>query len=565
MSIRSLGRSLALLGALILPLTTRSVHAQNCREIVLYDGKITTMEPGHETASSVTLDDDRISAVSDGAGVPKHLPCAKLIDLGGRRVIPGLIDSHNHFVVASTRPGRDVRLEMAGSIPEMQRLINAKAAPLAPGDWITSVAGWSPEQFAEKRMPTRADLDAAAPENPVYAQTGFDGPSATNSKGRAFFEAQGVKVGDDGRIEPNAPTIAAYNALTSKQTLTEKKRTATELMAYAASLGLTMSDDKGGPWPVDTPGAQGVAETGDRTNALNPFIGYDHLLELGREGKMLMRLRIFFYTQDLHADLPFLKARLNNQFRDFGDEWIKVSGIGERIYSGSFPFKPTAPSDLYEAASRLIAQKAWRHDEHAAGLADERVFTSVWEKINQETPLAPLHWCLAHVPGIDLETLQRLHAIGVGVSAAGSRYAATTPPRTSPREISPFRLLVESGIHVGYGSDGGTVSPLNPWLHMYYMVVGKNSAGQLVASGQTLTRIQALRMYTSSQPWFTDEDDRLGSIKVGKLADLVILSDDFLDPQQVSEEAIKSIHSLLTIVGGKIVYDSGTLRVSSIH
>jgi predicted amidohydrolase YtcJ len=564
MSISSLSTSLTLVATLIITLAASDSYAQDCRQIVLYNGKISTMEPNNETAYWVTLDGDRISSVGQNKAIPKHLPCAKLIDLRGHRVIPGLIDSHNHFVVASTRPGHDVRLEMAGSIPEVTQFIHDKAATLSPGEWISSVAGWSPEQFAEKRMPTKADLDAVSPDNPVYVQTGFDGPSATNSKGRAFFEAHGVKVGDDGLIEANAPTVAAYNALIANQTVADKKRTATDLMVYAASLGLTMSDDKGGPWPVDTPGAQGVAEIGARTNALNPFTGYDHLLELGREGKMRMRLRIFFYMQDLHADLPFLKQRLDNQFRDFGDDWIKVSGIGERIYSGAFPFTANASPEIYEDAARLIAQKGWPHDEHAAGLADEKAFTSVWEKINQETPLAPLRWCLAHVPGIDLETLNRLKAMGVGVSAAGSRYAATTPPRISPKEISPFRLLVESGIHVGYGSDGGTVSPLDPWLHMYYMVTGKNSAGQLVASGQTLTRTQALQMYTSYQPWFTNDEDQLGSIRKGKLADLVVLSDDFLDPQQVPDEAVKHIHSLLTIVGGKIVHDSGVLWASSI-
>jgi predicted amidohydrolase YtcJ len=273
-------------------------------------------------------------------------------------------------------------------------------------------------------------------------------------------------------------------------------------------------------------------------------------------------LRIFFYMQDLHPDLPFLKARINNQFRDFGNDWIKVSGVGERIYSGPFPFTPNASSEVYEAAARFTAQRGWAYDEHGMGIADEKAFTDIWEKINQEISLAPLRWCLAHVPGIDLDTLHRLQAIGVGVSAAGARYTASTPPRTSPKEITPFRMLVESGIHVGYGSDGGTVAPLDPWPHMYYMVTGKNSAGQLVAAGQTLTRIQALRMYTASQPWFTKDDDKLGSIEVGKLADLVVLSDDFLDLNRVPDDSIKHITSVLTIIGGRVVHDSHVLRIS---
>ena len=536
-------------------------HAQGCRQTILYNGKIATMDRHDTMASSVTIDGDRITAVGIAPGIPKHDGCARLIDLKGRRTIPGLIDSHNHIVVASLRPGHDARIEVAASIVEVQQLIRNKATALPPDDWITAIGGWSPEQFVEKRMPTQADLDTAAPNSPVYLQIGFDGPAVTNSKGKAFFERKGVKVGTDGSIESNAATVAAFKALESIRTFEDEKRGALDVMTYAASVGLTMSDDKGAPWPVDTPGTQGIAEIGNRTNTINPYTGYDHFLALEHEGKMVMRLRIFFYMQDLRPDLPFLKARLNNQFRDFGDDWVKVSGVGERIYSGPFPFTPNSSSQIYEAAARLTAERGWAYDEHGMGIADEKDFTDIWEKINKEIPLAPLRWCLAHVPGIDQETLHRLQIMGVGVSAAGGRYTASTPPRTSPKDMPPFRMLVESGIHVGYGSDGGTVSPLDPWPHMYYMVTGKNSAGQLVAEGQTLTRMQALRMYTASQPWFTKDDDKLGSIEAGKLADLVVLSDDYLDPKRVPDETIKRIASVLTIIGGRVVYDAEVLRV----
>jgi hypothetical protein len=535
-------------------------RAQDCRRTILYNGKIATMDQQNTMASSVTIEGDRIVAVRVSSGLPKNDGCAQLIDLKGRRVTPGLIDGHNHIVVASMRPGHDARIEIAASISEVQQLIRKKASTLPAESWITAIGGWSPEQFTEGRMPTTAELDSAAPNLPVYLQTGFDGPAVTNSKGRAFFEKNGAKVGADGSIDAGAPTVAAFNALASIWTLADQKRGTLDVMAYAASVGLTMSDDKGGPWPADTPGAQGLAEIGNKTNFVNPFTGYDQFLAIERENKMSMRLRIFFYMQDLTPNLPFLKARINNQFRDFGSDWIKVSGVGERIYSGPFPFTPKAPLQIYEAAAQLVAESSWSYDEHAMGIADEKEFTDVWEKINKTIPLEPLRWCLAHVPGIDAETLHRLQAIGVGVSAAGGRYTASTPPRNSPKDIPPFRMLVESGIHVGYGSDGGTVAPLNPWPHMYYMVTGKNNAGQLVAPGQTLTRIQALRMYTASQPWFTKDDDKLGTLEAGKLADLVVLSDDFLDPARVPDEAIKHITSVLTIVGGKTVYDSGAVH-----
>lgn len=552
------------LAALITTVPAIQAFAANCRETVLYNGKIATMDSRDTIASSVTIEGDRISAVGAARGLPAHDACASLIDLRGRTVVPGLMDGHNHIVQVSLHPGHDVRIEVASSIGEVQALMRRKAQALGAGEWITAIGGWSPAQFAEQRMPTKDELDAAAPNNPVYVQSGggFNGPAAANTKGMAFFEGKGIKVGADGSIAANEPTIAAYKALQSIETFASRKQTALDVMSYAASVGLTTSDDKGGPWPADTPKAQGVAQlSAGATNEVDPFTGYDHLLALDREGQMRVRVRIFFYMQDLHTDLPFLNARLNNQFSDFGDAWLKVSGVGERISGGAFPVTPGAPSDVYEAAARLVAQRGWAYDQHAQGIEDEKVFAALWESINRETPLAPLRWCLAHVPGIDRETLDRLRLSGVGVSAAGSRYTSSTPPRNSPKDIPPFRMLVESGIHVGYGSDGGTLSPLDPWPHIYYMVTGKNNAGQLVADEETITRMQALRMYTSSQGWFTREEDTLGSIEPGKFADLVALSDDFLDPSHVPDEAIKRIQSVLTIVGGNIVYDSGALRV----
>lgn len=530
-----------------------------CHTTLLINGKITTMSSAQPSASWMLIDGERIAAL--GSGKPPQLShsCGVVIDLAHHRVIPGLIDSHNHIVVQSLRPGYDVRLDIAASVQEAMTMLNERSHGIPATAWITSIGGWSPEQFAEHRMPSLSELDAAAPGHPVYLQIGFDGPAVTNSLGRAFLKDRGVSVADDGSIAVNEPTVAAYNSLRSLQTPADKLRGAVDAMNFAASVGLTTSDDKGGTWPTDMEGTKDAAEVGDKTNVLNPFTDYNAFLALDRDGRMAMRLRIFFYMQDRTADLPFLRARLNNQFPDFGDNWLKVSGIGERIYSGPFPFTPGSSPDTYIAAARMIAEHGWAHDEHAQGLKDEKEFASAWEKVNAQIPLAPLRWCLAHVPGIDNDTLQRLKALGVGVSLAGSRYTASDPPRISPKDIPPFRRIVDSGIQVGYGSDGGTVSAIDPWAHMYYMVTGKNSAGQMVAPEQTLTRIEALRLYTVNQPWFTGDERDLGSLDVGKLADLVVLNADFLDPAQVDDNRIKRIKSVLTIVGGKIVYDTHTL------
>jgi predicted amidohydrolase YtcJ len=528
-------------------------HAQgrdDCQELVLHNGKIATMDARGTMAASAVIRGDRIASVSTARGIPKHEACARVIDLRGRTVIPGLIDSHNHIVQVSLRPGRDMReIESAFSIPELQQTIRARAREVGANDWITAIGGWAPAQFVERRMPTLAELDAAAPNHPVYLQSGFTGPSVTNSKGKAFLEQKGVAVAADGGIAANAPSSAAWNALKALQTDADRLRGATDALTYAARMGLTMSVDKGGSWPADTEGAKGLALLGPgASNEVNPFTAYEPLVALSRDGRMPVRVRLFFYMQDLTPQVPFLTARLNNQFIDFGSDWLRVSGVGERIHAAS------APPEVYEAAVRVTAQKRWSYDQHANDLADQKNIIALWEKVNASFPLKDLRWCLAHVPGIDVETLNRLKALGAGVSSTGGRYQSGTGAQPG----SPFRRMLESGIPFGHGGDGGSVAPISPWPHLYYLVTGRNSAGEAIEpADQRLTRMEALRVLTVNQGWFTRDEQRLGSIEPGKLADIVVLNEDFLDPQKVPDDAIRRVRPALTIVGGRIVYESG--------
>jgi predicted amidohydrolase YtcJ len=145
--------------------------------------------------------------------------------------------------------------------------------------------------------------------------------------------------------------------------------------------------------------------------------------------------------------------------------------------------------------------------------------------------------------------------VGAGVALHGWRYLAGTAAQNGP----PYRTIADSGIHAGAGSDSAQISPLNPWLNIFYMVTGKNSAGVLINAGQTLSRAEALRMYTAANGWFCKEEASLGSIEVGKLADLVVLSADYFASKSVTDEGIKHLSSVLTVVGGQIVHRAGEL------
>jgi predicted amidohydrolase YtcJ len=165
--------------------------------------------------------------------------------------------------------------------------------------------------------------------------------------------------------------------------------------------------------------------------------------------------------------------------------------------------------------------------------------------------IANLRWVVAHVPFITREYADKLRALGGGVSVLGGwRYISGTAQQNGP----PFRMLAESGIRMGMSSDGMQIAPMNPWLGLYYVVTGKNARGEIINAGQTLPRHDALALYTQANGWFLGEEGLLGTLEPGKYADLVVLSADYFDEDAVSEEAIRDLRSVLTIVGGRIVH-----------
>jgi hypothetical protein len=272
--------------------------------------------------------------------------------LRGRTVVPGLIDNHNHIVLLGIRPGYHTPLENAGSIAEIQAVIRARAKSVPAGAFITSMGGWNPAQFAERRLPTPAELDQAAPDHPVLLFQAFTGPTSTNTRGRAFFTGRGIAVSDTGAIDANVPSLAALNALRAAQTFEDRKRGTLDAMAYSARVGVTTSADMGAFNLPGTPDLQGSFEA-DTLASANQFRMHDAFLALHKEGKLLTRLRIYFLTMDTRPDTPVLAERLRNTFHGFGDDMLKVSGIGE--FATSWPLFGQKPPTNYVAALNLIA------------------------------------------------------------------------------------------------------------------------------------------------------------------------------------------------------------------
>ncbi|HEX6222705.1 MAG TPA: amidohydrolase family protein [Acidimicrobiia bacterium] len=511
-------------------------------DLIFVNGRIHTMDGSGTVARSATIRNGRF--VNVGTGARAQGPGTTTINLGGRTVIPGIIDNHNHIVLMGNRPGFHTPLENANSIAEVQETLAARAAGVPAGEFITTIGGFHINQFEEQRFPNLAELDEALPDHPVYISQSFAGPSATNSLGKSFFEAHGVAVGADGSIAGgfgDSPTGRATFALRQELLTPEtRRRGAIDAMAYGAGLGVTTHLDQGA--------FQSVGNSSDGAASEDNYTMHIPFLELYRSGQLGTRLRINFLHRDTEASVPTLTERIKNQFPFFGGDMVKTGGIGEFIAQNV----SSDPGSPFVAAARLIAEAGWRAEVHSLSSTDFQTEIQAWEFVNDNhADITDLRWVIAHVPLITEDYVDRLKALGGGLSLTGWRYLAGSGPAAGP----PFRMIVDNGINVGMSSDGMQIAPMNPWLHMYYATTGINSSGNLINDGQQISREEVLRLYTADNAWFIGEDD-LGSVEVGKHADLVVLSDDYF---AVSDDEMKDLHSVLTVVGGRVVHDAGVL------
>jgi predicted amidohydrolase YtcJ len=321
-------------------------------------------------------------------------------------------------------------------------------------------------------------------------------------------------------------------------------------MAYAAGVGVTTHLDQGG-FPS-------VGNNTDGAANFDRYRAYDSLRALYAEGKLTNRIWVNFLHMEADANTPELRARLLNVFNDFGDDMVRVLGIGEFTGGGLFPI-----GEAWMNGTRLVAQAQWRNENHSlgfnvGGVPDWKIIIDGWQAVQNEelaagrAGIANLRWTLAHVPFIDDEYLQRLKGLGGQISVVGAwRWLTGTATGNGP----PFRTILASGIRAGMSSDGMQISVMSPWVNLYYVVTGKNARGLLINAGQTLDRKQALRLYTADNGWFLNAEDKMGTIEEGKFGDLVVLSADYFSDRAVPDEKIKDLRSVLTVVNGKVVYD----------
>jgi predicted amidohydrolase YtcJ len=509
------------------------------QDLALINGRFLTMDDKDSVVSAVAIRNGRIAEV--GRHAQAIGPCAQTINLRGATVIPGLIDSHVHFIRCGLNPGHEVRIiETASSIAELQQMISERAQTAPPGEFITCAGGWNRNGLAERRLPTLSELDAAAPQNPVYlTETGGGGAGVTNASGRTFFESNGVTVdATTGVLNAAQGFIALRQAELADDPIVSNRLTGTEeVIDFVSGLGMTMVHDVGGNG--------GFAGNPTLFVDLKP---YDQALDLWRENDLKVRMRVFLYS-DIDPGFDIARTRMDNNLIRLGDDVFGLLGVGERVNVST-----TNPGFIGHCI--YAGAHGWTVQQHSSNQDEITLHVQAFQEANAEAPIEKLRWSLTHVNSITDAQIQALIAMRTGVTIQGTAYTSGTA--TGGSGGTPFRRILDqmsaAAIPVGGGSDATNVGPLNPWLMMYFMTTGKNNAGVVINTpGQSCTRLEALRMYTIGSAYFSFDDGEIGSIKKGKLADLAVLSGD---PLTVSDEEFKKLRSVLTLQGGKIVHGS---------
>jgi hypothetical protein len=540
-------------------------------DLLLVNGNIHTMDDQDSTVTTIGVRQGRFIPASD-----INMSKVRVIDLQGKTVVPGLIESHSHFVSLANRPGYHVaEWELASNIAGVLQALKARRDKGVPeGQFITAMGSGTPNIFAERRLPTLAEIDSAVADRPVFLYQGGLGPAKTNTLGKQFFEsatgplAGAVTVGADGTIAGGSPNMAnrALYHLRIRQTFDDKKRSALDAMAFSASVGVTAVLDQ--VLPAKATGTTDPSslepQPGDALFNLNHFRMYDAWVALHAEGQAFLRLQMnFLHNQGYNADfgalanqLPELRERLRTSKPFFGDDMLRTGGIGE----WASPFAAvTGNADNYNVwyeSQRLVAQARWRNENAQGPNAGIEQVIATYEAMDAEFGIKDLRWGLQHCDQATAAQFARLKALNCAVSLSGFRWSstATTPPATPVGP--PFVTAIASGIHAGMHQDGVHIAPHNPWFALHYATTGLNQVGVQINPGQQITRTQALRAYTRENAWYLNRENDLGSIEVGKLADLLVLDRDYFS---VSDAEMRQTRPVLTVIAGKVVHDTGAL------
>jgi predicted amidohydrolase YtcJ len=516
------------------------------------NGKIVTVDARSSVAQALAVHDGKIMALGKSADIRKLAGAAtRVVDLGGRTVIPGLIDSHLHAIRAALTFTTEVNWIGARSLGEALARISAAAKSRPAGAWLIVAGGWNELQFAEKRRPTQAELEAAAPANPVYVQLGYgwvvmtdDGFKKLGLDGDEDLPP-GAKLERDGSgaltgaIAGNNNGIVALFDRLPRPTYAEQVAGTKAFFRELNRLGLTGVVDPGGN---------------------NLFPGdYQALFDVWRHGDMSVRVAYSLNGQVAGKELDELKDLTAMLPMGFGDDRLKFNGIGERITiaMNNNPAPTEDDKRRYYEIVKWAAERGLTLTMHWGPDSTVHHLLEIFERVNREVPIADLRWSIAHLNDASSTTLERMHALGVGWTVQDAMYfggdaLVRTQGADAGKRIPPVMTGKRLGVAIGAGTDAHRVASYNPFTSLQWFLDGKTVGGAAIRGPEeTPGREDALRFYTLGSAWFSFDDDVRGSLEVGKLADLAVLSADYLT---VPVEEVGRIESVLTMLGGEVVY-----------
>jgi len=534
-------------------------------ELILHGGRFTTLDRAQPQAEAVAIADGRFAAVGSSADI---LPLAgaqtRVIDLKGRSALPGLIDNHLHIIRGGLNYNLELRWDGVRSLADAMAMLKQQVAITPAPQWVRVVGGFTEHQFVEKRLPTIDELNAVAPDTPVFLLHLYDRAILNGAALRAVGytrdtpEPPGGQIMRDGGGNPTGLLLAKPNAAILYATLAKGPKLPFEyqlnstrhFMRELNRLGVTGAIDAGG-------GSQNYPED------------YAVIEQLAKENQLTIRLAYNLFTQKPKQEKDdFLNWTRTSTYKQ-GDDYFRHNGAGEMLVFSAADFedfrqpRPDMPPQMegeLEEVVRILAENRWPWRMHAT--YDETISRAldVFEKVNRDIPLQGLNWFFDHAETISERSIDRIAALGGGVAvqhrmAYQGEYFVERYGAAAAQATPPVKRMLEKGLRTSAGTDATRVASYNPWVSLSWLVTGKTVGGlSMYPRSNCLDRETALRMWTEHVTWFSNEEGKKGQIKVGQLADLIVPDRDFF---ACPEADIADTTSLLTMVGGRVVYGDG--------
>jgi hypothetical protein len=551
-----------------LALTLAAVHGQTtlprppAPDLVLFNGKVITVDRGFSTHEAVAIIGDRIMAVGNDDQMKTVAGSAtRMIDLKGRAVIPGLMDNHLHG--AGGGPGVD--LSRARSLADVNAALEARVQASAPGDVIVSNSDWHEAQLKEQRLPLRDDLDRIAPQNPVVLVRGGHEYILNSAALTRWAITPETPQPDGGRI-------TRYRDGRLNGELVDTAKSLVRLPPPTPRTPQQQLDDRIADYKkLNEAGLTGIRHPGISIG------DYRMLQEMQKRGQLTIRINALLRPGVGAAGVdPALAA--SGIKPDEGDELLRVGGIKlavdggfegglmRELYetpwdeNGAYRGLQTIDTERYVAAVRHLNRQDWRVATHAVGDAAIDLVLNAYEKANAEQSIFDRRWSIEHAFIGRPDHLPRMRALGLAISAQNHLYLAGPSlvkywGGTRAGITTPVKMYLDAGLPVSSGTDAPVV-PYPPLWTLYHFVSRDTITGGVLGPDQKVTRQQALRMATINNAWLNMEERTKGSIEPGKFADLVILNED---PLTCPEPRLRDAKVLMTMVGGKVV--AGDLRM----